>query len=236
MSDNKNIHQGHRQRLKNRFLSEGLDHFGDVNMLELLLFYCVQRKDTNPLAHRLLDHFGKLADVLDAPFEELIKVEGVTENIATYLLLIKEAGRYYQVSRSSDSVILPTLTDCGKYLVSYFYGKKRETMYLLCLDAKCKVICCKQLGEGSVNSVSISVRKIVETAINANATSVILAHNHPSGIAVPSLEDIQTTKHLAMALRAVDITLADHMVISDDDFVSMIHSGSYTVEALPDYV
>ena len=98
---------------------------------------------------------------------------------------------------------------------------------MLCLDAKCKVICCKKVGEGSVNSAAVPIRKIVEMALNANATTAILAHNHPSGIALPSPEDQLTTKQLAAALSTVDIILADHMVIADDDCVSMRQSGYY---------
>ena len=173
------IHDGHRQRLKQRFLEEGLESFTDIQVLELLLFFSVPRQDTNPIAHALLDHFGSLYQVLEAP----------------------------------------------EYLVPFFFGRNVETVFLLCLDAKCKVLCCKEVGQGSVNSAGISVRKIVETALAANATTVVLAHNHPSGIAVPSSEDVQTTCRVAMALNAVEIQLADHIVVADGDYVSMVQSG-----------
>ena len=219
------IHKGHRQRVKERFLQEGLDHFTDIQVLELLLFYCVPRQDTNPLAHRLLQHFGSFAQVLDAPVEELAKVPGIGEAAATFLHLIPEASRYYQVDRASNVVILSTLDKCARYMVPFFYGRRVETVFLLCLDAKCKVLCCKEVGEGSVNSAGISVRRIVETALGANASTVILAHNHPSGIAIPSGEDVQTTRRIAMALQAVEIQLADHIVVADEDYVSMAQSG-----------
>lgn len=222
------MHHGHRKRLKERFLAEGLDNFNEVNALELLLFYCVQRQDTNPLAHRLLNHFGKLANVLEAPYVELMKVEGVTEHVATYLTMINSVGRYYLKNRAADTKILLTTEACGDYLMPYFHSLQKETVFLLCLDAKCKVLACKKVGEGSVNSASISIRRIVETALGANAVSVILAHNHPSGVAVPSAEDIQTTKRLGMALHTVEITLADHLVFADDDFVSIVQSGKYS--------
>ena len=98
-------------------------------------------------------------------------------------------------------------------------------MFLLCLDAKCKVLCCKEVGQGSVNSASISVRKVVETALAANATTVVLAHNHPSGVALPSEEDILTTRRIAAALNAVEVHLADHVVVADGDYVSIAQSG-----------
>ena len=219
------IHTGHRQRMKERFLSEGLDHFTDIQVLELILFYCIPQKDTNPIAHALLNHFGSLSQVLEASPAELQKVKGIGENTATFLHLITQVGRYYLVDRVQRLEILPTIEACGNYLVPRFFGRKVETVFLLCLDAKCKVLCCKEVGEGSVNSAGLSIRRIVETALGANATSVVLAHNHPSGMALPSAEDIQTTRRVAAALNTVDILLADHIVVADDDFVSMVQSG-----------
>ena len=219
------IHKGHRQRLKERFAKDGLDNFTDVQALELALFYVIPRRDTNPLAHALLDHFGSLDQVLDASVEELAKVPGMGESAAVFLHLITEMGRYYLVSRSTQNKVLPTLEDCANYLVPFFHGRRLETVFLLCLDAKCKVLCCKEVGEGSVNSAGISVRKIVETALGANASAVVLAHNHPSGVAIPSGEDIQTTRRIAMALQAVDVQLVDHLVVADADYVSMVQSG-----------
>ena len=224
------IHDGHRQRLKNRFLSEGLDNFEELQVLELLLFYCIPRQDTNPVAHRLLDHFGSLAQVLEATPEELKKVSGIGDAVATFLSLVTSVGRYYNVNRAASVQILSSLDECGKYLVPRFYGRRNETVFILCMDAKCKVLCCKEVGEGSVNSAAVPIRRIVEMALGANATSVVIAHNHPSGVAVPSGEDIQTTCRLAMALSAVEITLIDHMVVADDDFVSMRQSGVYNPE------
>ena len=219
------IHKGHRERLKQRFLTEGLDNFTDIQVLELLLFYAVPRMDTNPIAHSLLDHFGSLSQVLEADVEELKKVPGIGDHAATLLALVIDLCRYYQVNCARKTEILTTLDACGQYLVPRFFGRTRETVFLLCLDAKCKVLCCKEIGEGSVNTASISVRKVVETALSANATTVVLAHNHPSGIAVPSNEDIQTTQRIAAALNAVEIHLADHIVVADGDYVSMVQSG-----------
>ena len=221
------MHQGHRQRLKERFLNERLDNFDDLYVLELLLYYCIPRKDTNPIAHGLLDHFGSLVGVLEATPAELQKVPGVGENAAIFLSLIPQVGRYYQVKRNETGAILRTINQCGQYLVPYFIGRENETVFLLCLDAKCKVLSCKLVGEGSVNSANIPVRRIVELALQSNATTVVLAHNHPSGLAIPSAEDIQTTIRVGKAMAAVEITLADHIVVSDNDYVSLAQSGMY---------
>jgi len=221
------IHAGHRQRLKDRFRQEGLDNFDELYVLELLLYYCIPRVDTNPVAHRLLDHFSSLTGVLDATAEELEKVEGVGKNVSTFLTLITQVGRFYQVKRSQPGEILRTIEQCGNYMVPYFFGREHETVFMLCLDAKCKVLCCKKVGEGSVNSANIPIRRVVEMALGANATTVVLAHNHPSGLAIPSADDIQTTHRVAAALEAVEITLADHIVVSRDDFVSIVQSQYY---------
>lgn len=219
------IHDGHRQRVKQRFLEEGLDSFSDIQVLELLLFYCIPRKDTNPIAHDLLARFGSLSQVLEATVEELTKVPGISENTATFLRLMTETGRYYLVDRGTRMRILPTIEDCARYLMPYFFGRRNETVFLLCLDAKCKVLCCREIGEGSINSASVSIRKIVETALGVNATAVVLAHNHPSGIAIPSDDDVQTTCRVAAALSAVEVRLVDHIVVADDDYVSLVQSG-----------
>ena len=146
---------------------------------------------------------------------------------ATLLTLVTQMARFYQVDATQRAQCLTTLDACGAYLVPRFFSRNKETVFLLCLDAKCKVLCCKEIGEGSVNAASISVRKVVETALAANATTVILAHNHPSGLAIPSPEDVQTTHRLAAALDTVDSILADHIIVADEDFVSLAQSGCY---------
>ena len=218
------IHDGHRQRLKDRFLREGLDGFTDVQVLELLLFYVVPRKDTNPIAHALVDRFGSLARVLDASVLKLTEVDGITDNGATFLKLVKAVERRYVLSQGRD-IILNTIEDCCEYLSRFFKGKRNETVFLLSLDAKLKLLSCREVGEGSINYASVPIRRCVEMALEDGATSVILAHNHPSGIAVPSNDDIHTTRRLAMALSAVEIQLADHIVVAEDEYVSMVQSG-----------
>lgn len=221
------MHDGHRENLRERYRREGLDNFNEVNVLELLLFYCIPRKDTNPIAHRLYEYFGSLPQVLDASKEELMQVEGIGENAALFLSMIRDISRYYHDKEKQDEDILRTLDECGKYLSTKFIGKQNEVVYLLCLDAKCKVLGCRKVGEGSINSAGISIRNVVSMALNSNATTVILAHNHPGGLAIPSDEDIVTTYRIKQALDAVEVVLADHIVVSDRDFVSMAQSRLY---------
>jgi DNA repair protein RadC len=220
-----NVHGGHRQRLKERFLTHGLDSFDDHNVLELLLFYALPRVDANPIAHELIDRFGSLSGVFDAPYDELTKVPGIGENAALLLKLIPQSSRRYQISKSKHNSILNTSRKAGDFLLPYFFGERDEVVYMVCLDAKCKVLSCKLMFRGGVNSANVNLRKIVENALASNASSVILAHNHTSGIAIPSEEDKATTKKVIDALRAVDVTLADHIVTADNDYVSFADNG-----------
>lgn len=222
------IHDGHRQRLKDRFLKEGLDGFTEIQILELLLFYAIPIKDTNPLAHNLLREFGTLARVLDAPVEKLMQVDGISQHTAVLLKLSRSMARSYDISklRFQDKP-LRTVEECGEYMMAFLRDRKNETVVLLALDAKLKVLECREVGEGSVNYASVPIRRVVEMALETGATSVVLAHNHPSGLAIPSPDDEQTTRRLAIALKAVDIDLADHIVVADGDYVSMVQSGCY---------
>ncbi|MGE4484892.1 MAG: RadC family protein [Oscillospiraceae bacterium] len=221
------IHDGHRERIKKKFLEYGLPFFDDHQVLEMLLYYAVPRGDTNPLAHRLLDRFGNLSAVFDAPYDELMKTEGVGANTAVLIKLLPQVYRRYAISRESMDDILDSTKKAGAYLVPRFCAEPDEVVYLACLDAKCKVLACKLLFRGGVNSTHVSIRKIVETALTYNSTSVILAHNHTSGIALPSLEDEETTRRIQTALSSVDITLTDHIIVADRDYVSLADNGFF---------
>ena len=218
------IHDGHRQRLMDRFRDNGLDEFHAIQALELILFFSIPRRSTNELAHHLLDRFGSFSRVLEASQEELMEVPGVGRNTATLLHLVREAGRFYQVDRAKRDRLLPTIDDCARYLEPYFFGKQQEMVYLLCLDAGCNAIACREVGEGELNAAAVSPRRVVEVALAEKAASVVLAHNHPGGVAIPSPEDVAVTRRLYAALSAVDVVLMDHLVMVDGDYVSMVQS------------
>lgn len=218
---------GHRQRVKERFRQEGLEHFHEMHVLELLLFYCIPRKNTKDIARALINRFGSLPQVLEASVEELERVEGVGPNVSTFLKLITETNRFYLNSRATKTVALRKTKNYGEYLVNNFLGQRNEMVYLLCLDARCRVLCCKKINEGTVNSAQFSVRTVAEIALAVNASQVVLSHNHTSGLALPSQEDIQTTLQLAQALSAVDIILADHVIVADQDYYSLAQHGHY---------
>lgn len=219
------VHEGHRQRMRRQLKTSGMDSLSDVQVLEVLLYYAIPRADTNPIAHRLLERFGSLSGVLEAAPDELLKIDGMGDTAAQLICLIPQLERRHFIDRSGKANILNSTSKCGQYLVPFFHGEQEEVVYLLCLDAKCKVIDCVLVHRGGVNVAGIAVRKIVKAALNCNATSVVLAHNHTSGIALPSPEDRETTLTLKAALDAVGIMLADHIIVADDDFVSLADDG-----------
>ena len=223
MSDK--THEGHRGRLKKRFLEEGIDGFQEHEVIELLLFYALPYQNTNGIAHRLMEEFGSLAGVVDAPFEQLTKVSGVGDHAATLLKLVAGLSRRYGVSRTAGEHIITTPEDAGSYLLPWFLGRTSEMAILLCLDAKGKVLGIERISEGGINATILDVRKVVSAAIKFSASAVVLAHNHTSGVAVPSREDVEVTKKVRTALQALDVVLLDHLVIAEGDFVSMAESG-----------
>ena len=222
------VHDHHRERLRERFLKEGLDGFAPHQVLEMLLFYCIPRVDTNTLAHELLNRFGSLTAVLEASPSELMKVKGIGPNAACFLSFSAAFCRYYMIDRANNNgQCLLTVEEWSGHLEPYFLGKTNEAVYLLCLDVKGKPLSCNIISEGSVNSAGIQIRKVVEAALSMNASFAVLAHNHPSGLAFPSGDDVETTKMVASALRTVDVGLLDHIIFADDDSVSLAQSGYY---------
>ena len=218
------MHDGHRQRKKQQFLRQGLDSFADHEVLELLLYYAIPRRDTNEMAHRLLDTFGTLYGVLHAPAEELQKVEGMGSNAAAFLTLLPAVSRRLSVQMGEEK-ILNSVESAGAFFGRLLRGERREVLYQVCLDAKGKVLHYKRLSSGTVSMAPVSIREVVENALHADASSVLLGHNHPSGVALPSEEDRQITLQIQDALATMGIGLADHIIVADDDFVSMAASG-----------
>lgn len=218
-------HDGHRSRMKQEFLQSGLDGFADHRALELLLFYSRPRGDVNPIAHDLLDTFGSLAGVLDADIEDLRRVPNVGENTAILLKLVPALAARYLVSRTKAEVIIGSTHDLQTLFRPYFFGARNEMSFLACFDGKLKLLGVRKLSEGGPNDTDIAPRKIMTAALTYNATAVVLAHNHTSGLATPSDADITTTRYLRQVLQSVNVQLYDHVIMTDDDMVSLRDSG-----------
>lgn len=219
------VHDGHRARKKEQFRTHGLDAFADHEALELLLYYAIPRADTNPIAHRLMERFGSLDGVFSASVSELSQVEGVGESAATLLALVMPLCRRVKTAPKKREFSLASTERAGEYFVDLFFGVKHEEMYEACLDAKGKLLACYRVAEGGASAVNINMRRVVENALHCHASAVILAHNHPSGVALPSPDDNTTTLAAFDALRTVDIPLIDHIIVADGDFVSLRDNG-----------
>lgn len=221
------LHDAHRKRIRDRARNGGLDNFTEVQLLELLLFYTIPRADTNETAHRLLNRFGSLTNVLNASEKELMEVEGVGDRSAFFLRLLPQVVRYYQ-KKSNDTVKIMNSTEIYvNYLKNQFAELHDETVYLLCMDAKKKILGCEKIGVGTVNSANAPMRRILEVAIRLNASMAVMAHNHPGGVALPSREDVQVTHYVASVLQSIDVILVDHVIVAGDDGVSLVQSGLF---------
>ncbi|MBQ8449141.1 MAG: RadC family protein [Clostridia bacterium] len=216
------MHEHHRKRMKERFLREGIENFEPHNVLELLLFYSIPQKDTNEIAHRLIERFGSISAVFDAPYSELIKIDGIKEHSATLIKLVPALSqRYMSEAFSLSGTILPTMKDVGKYFVAKYIGATNEIVYLLLMDNKYKVIDCVKIFEGSVNSAAITMRKLIEAAISSGAAFAVLAHNHPNGLAIPSGEDINTTREAKRALELIGVSFLGHILVAGNKYTDI---------------
>ena len=219
---------GYQKRLLGHFQEQGLHALDEAHVLELLLFFADQSKTAYQLSHALLGRFGSLEKVMNAPIEVLESVLGVDQRIAVLISLMGQIARYCQTQYGADaSRQLRTSKACAEYLKPFFSGQRNEKIYLLCLDSKASVICCREIEEGTVCSANVPIRKIMEIVLSLNTVSVVLAHNHPGGLPHPSGEDIVTTKRLAVALDGIDVFLADHIIFADGDYVSLAQTGYY---------
>ncbi len=227
--EKKNIHEGHRERLRQRFLKEGLDNFQPHNVLELLLFFSIPMKDTNEEAHELIDRFGSLSAVFDASFEELVSVKGIGEKSATLIKLVPELFKKYEVDKINlEGDILDNCEAVARYSSKYFKGVSEEQLYLLCLDSNCKILGFEQISSGTINATPINNRKIVELAYKLNAANLILVHNHPSGVVAPSRSDVNATMNTIELLKSLGMKLGDHIIIGNgDDFFSFRRSEKW---------
>ena len=220
------IHDGHRAKMRQRFLKGGLENFADHEALELLLYYAIPRRDTNPIAHALMERYGSLSAVLAAPVDDLKKVEGVGESAAVLLKMIPQLTQKARLAEAER--VLNSSDRAGTFLLELLAGQTHEEVYVLCLDRKGKLITYKRLGEGGISSAGLDIRKLVECAILSSASPVLLAHNHPRGLALPSNDDFTATDRAREALKNIDVQLADHIIVADGDFVSLADSGYLT--------
>ncbi|MDO4815455.1 MAG: DNA repair protein RadC [Bacillota bacterium] len=219
--ESKDCHNGHRQRMKQRFAETGLMGFSDHNVLEMLLFYAIPRKDTNLIAHELINYFGSYAAVLEASREGLMQVNGISEHTATLISLVTQMNKRYLECKSVESKRISSSEEAGKYLVAKFAYETNECAFAMLLDEKMRILSCQKISQGVVNGTEISIRALCELALKFRAKGVIISHNHPSGVLLPSAEDEQCTQAIKNALKVIDVNLCDHVIVAGEKYISL---------------
>lgn len=227
-NDSQNIHAGHRNRLKKQYIDAVvLDSFHEHQVLELLLFYAIPRRDVNPLAHRLIDHFGSLHGVLNAGFHELVDF-GLSENTALLIKLSSEILAYSKIKQSEGRKIagIDDAISCAYSLIGHF---GHETVCTMSFDKEQRLIHHEVIAKGTAENVDLSVRRIVSIALLPGVCSMIIAHNHPSGDCRPSSADIRSTKALKDTLSEIGVRLIDHIIVADPNCYAIIRDYTKSV-------
>lgn len=221
----KKLHEGHRKRVKSRYLAEGLDAFEAHEVLEMLLFFSIPMKDTNELAHEMIREFGSLAGLFETDPKDICRRCGVSENTGILVSLIPSLARRYFKGKWGDKPVLNSSTKAGEYAVSLFAGRTYENFFVICLDSQNRVNYSALVHEGTINEAAVYPRLIVETALRHQANSIILAHNHPGGSMEPSSADIDVTKKIVNAIEAISIKVMDHIIVAGEKYYSFAEKG-----------
>lgn len=228
----KNIHKGHRERMRKKYFDAGFKAFSDHEVLEFLLYYCNAQQNTNEIAHALISQFGSLGAVFAAPIGELVKVKGIGTQSA-YLIKFVSDLMGTKMSDFDSRESFNTSDSLGDYMMPFYKGLTVETTFVMALDSNRKLIRVIKIADGSFDAVAICVPKITRELIGCGASAAAIFHNHPFGAALPSVTDLKTTKKVQSAFESVGIEFIDHIIVSnrDNDYVSLRDSGErlYTV-------
>lgn len=223
----KNLGEGHRERLRKRYIKSGLEGFNDYEVLELLLTYSIARKDVKPIAKELIEKFGTIDEIAKSDIKSLLEVDGIGEGSAVFLKLIGDIALTLYREKIEDKDILTIKSKNS--LLSYLRGEigysPREEFKILFLDTSNKLIASETLFSGTIDKSAIYPREIVERVIKNRAKSVIFAHNHPSGNISPSKKDIELTQYMYDSLKLLEIRLLDHIIVTKNSYFSFLEEG-----------
>ncbi|MBO4630302.1 MAG: DNA repair protein RadC [Lentisphaeria bacterium] len=224
----KSLREGHRERLRSRYLQSGENGLPDYDMLELLLTYAIQRRDVKPVARELLEQFHDLQGVLDADLDKLCQVKGLGKNSALLITLIRSFCTRYLETRTNNRDVLDSPAAVRDYARMRLSAYTEEAMLLIFLNVRNHIINTEIVSKGSVDTVVIFPKIIIQEALKNKAASLILVHNHPSGITKPSKEDVDFTMKVRRLLAPLEIGLLDHLVVSQYDSFSFVEHGILT--------
>ena len=229
----KSIHAGHRDRLRMRYDRSGMDDYADHEVLELLLTYVFSRGDVNDKAHALVNRFGSVAGVLDALPEELQEVDGIGPQAARFLTMLPSVFRRYLLNKTDPGEPMDTLAKIGEFLHTKYTGITFERVYLLLFDNSMRLIACCHLDDGAVNCSKVTLRRVAELALLKHASSVVLAHNHPMGLAIPSSADIEVTHSVENSLETVGVTFLEHIIVTENSYAPILRHQKGILRASP---
>lgn len=217
----------HRSRVKERYLKIGGDKFEDYEILEMILFFCILRKDTKDIAKALIDKFGSFSKVLDASMKDLTKFSGITLNGFFLLNLMKETSRRYinDKAKNFENEVYDTIDKIGEYFENKFLGYTEEACFIMFLDSSMKIINCTQVPVGNTSEVLVDTRKVIELVITNKASVIAIAHNHPSGSHEPSISDIEITNILKKDLKIINADLKEHIIVNNGGYIALIREG-----------
>ena len=221
------LHENHRSRVRGRFIEQGLDAFAEHEALELLLYYVYPRRDTNAIAHRFLNEFGSLPNLLEADVKDVMDRCGVTENTAVLIHLIPSLARFYFNKKWGRHMVLKNASEAGRYVADLFIGQTAEIFMLLCLDTRKRLIKAARIAEGTLDQAFLYPREIVKKALQHQASAVILAHNHPGGSAAPSESDVDATLEIIKGLAFIGIEVTDHIIAGGGQYYSFAAQGRH---------
>lgn len=224
---NKSIHSGHRQRVIKKFIDYGLDSFAEHEVLELILFFSIARSDTNPLAHMLLDKFGNLENVLNADPVDLMEVNGVGNNTAALISLIRSVNEYKNTKLYDKKVIFRNSYGYGTFCVKYFADHINEESIMLSVDTSMRLKAVTCISKGTSSKTAFDPAKMLKAALTFNAPGVIIAHNHPGGEPQPSVSDLSLTRKTYELFDSVGIKLLDHVICNEKYFTSLKERGLF---------
>lgn len=232
-NNQKSIHAGHRERLRERYARSGMDDFADHEVLELMLTYAIPRVDVNQQAHRLVERFGSVAGALDALPEELCEVDGIGPGAAQFLTMLPCLFRRYALNKCEPGEPMDSAGKIGEYLQAKYTGITFERVYLLLFDNSMRLIDCCHLDDGAVNCSKITVRKVAELCLIKHAACAVLAHNHPMGIAIPSAADIEVTQTVENALESIGVQLLEHIIVTENNQAPIMRHHKGLLRASP---
>lgn len=223
-----NPHKGHRSKVKKRYFENGLNGMPDHNVLELLLFFGIPYRDTNEMAHELIDKFGSFSGVLEADPKDLMSVKGMTENAACLLNLILPVYKRYSIDQSSKKPYYASSAELAEFIRTLYLDTTDERVYAIFFDSRNRMIGSRIISEGDIDSCRADLRKLASVALEVKANSVIIAHNHPHAITAPSRADIDSTIEIYKLLATLKVRLLNHIIVNEDDYFSMAETPKYS--------